>query len=116
MQPGHHLKGTAVDEVPDEHACLVAEDRICRVAAAPFRGAIDDIVVQEGCRVDELDESRGLDMRGAGIPAGASYKRDQKRAQALAAAGHNMLSDLVDQHHGALQARTNYTVHGDDVR
>ena len=43
MQASHHLKGAAVDKVPDQDARLIAEDFIRRRAAAALGGAVDHI-------------------------------------------------------------------------
>ena len=46
------------------------------------------------------------------VAAGAAGQHHQQRPQALAAAGNDVLGDLVDQRDGAFQARADHVVHG----
>ena len=52
--------------------------------------------------MDEFDEGGRLDVGVARVPAGAAGQHHQQGPQALAAAGDDVLGDLVDQRHGAL--------------
>ena len=113
---GHHLEGARVDEITDQHARLVAEHPVGGIAPAAQRGAVDDVIVQQRRGVDELDERRGLDVRLPLRLAGAGGEHDQHRAQALAAAGDDVLGDLVDERHGTLQARADDRIDRAQVR
>ena len=49
------------------------------------------------------------------MPQARAGEHDQQRAQALAAAGDDVLGDLVDQRHGTLEARADDRVDGVEV-
>ena len=51
----HQLEGAGEQEVADQHAGLVAPDRVGGGHAAPQVALVDHIVVQQGGGVDELD-------------------------------------------------------------
>ena len=72
---GHHLEGARVDEIADQHAGLVAEHFVGRVAPAAQGRHIHHVVVQQGRRVDELDERRRLDVWVARRPSPAPQAR-----------------------------------------
>ena len=75
------------------------------MSTAAQRGAVDHVIVQKRRRMDELDEGGGLDVGIALVLAGSGRKQHQKRTQPLAAPGDDVLGDLIDQRHLALQAR-----------
>ena len=81
----HHLKGAGIQEIAHQHAGGVAEFLVRRFAAAPQRGAVDHIVVQQGGGVNELDDGGGVDVLLALMSAGARREQHQKGAQALPA-------------------------------
>jgi len=70
----HDLEGAGVKEVPDKHAGRVAELGVGGLAAAPQLGFVDDVVVQQGGRVDELDHRRELDVLLAAVPRRAGAR------------------------------------------
>jgi hypothetical protein len=51
----HHLERARIEEVADQHAGGIAEQRVGGFAAAPQFGFVDHVVVQQGGGVDELD-------------------------------------------------------------
>ena len=65
--------------------------------------------------MDELDERCGLDVRRALNCAGAGAQDNEQRPQPLAAAGNDVLGDLVHEWHGAFQARADGRVDGAQV-
>ncbi len=112
---GHHLEGARVHEVADQHARLVAEDVVGGGAAAALLRAVDHVVVQQRRGVHELDEHRRFDMFVVADAAGAPGEHAEQGAQALAAAADDVLGHLVDQRHGALEARADHGVDGHQV-
>ena len=91
----HHLEGARVDEIPHQHAGLVAEHLVGGVAAAAQRRHVDHVVVQQRGGMDELDEGRRLDVRvrwrgavggPAGRAAGPAGEHHEQGPQPFAAA------------------------------
>ena len=111
---GHHLESARVHEIPDQHARLITEDLIGRVAPAAQRGAVDHVIVQQRGRVDEFDERRRLDVRGP-VAAGAPREHHQQRPQPLAAARDDVLCDLVYERYCALEALADGIVNGGQI-
>lgn len=58
----HHLEGPRVEKVADQHAGLVAEHGVSGVHATASLRRIDNVVVQQRCRVNEFDYRRGAYM------------------------------------------------------
>ena len=56
----HHLERARIEEIADQHARGVAEQRVGGLAAAAQLGFVDDVVVQQRRGVDELDDRRQL--------------------------------------------------------
>src|SRR2546426_11908441 len=65
--------------------------------AAAQLGVVDDVVVDEGRRVNELDDRRVKDGAVAVVPAQARGHEQDGRANALAAARLNILADFRDE-------------------
>src|SRR6185437_14771119 len=72
--------------------------------------------MQERCGVDELDEGSRFDVHMGPMPAGTASQYDEEWAQPLAAAGDDVVGDLVHQRNRALQARADHLVDGNEVR
>ena len=70
-------RGARVEEVADEHRAAVAPERVRRRAAAAELGEVDDVVVEQRRRVQQLD--------GGGRPASDAV-RCSRRARPRAAA------------------------------
>jgi hypothetical protein len=94
----HQLEGARVEEVAHQHAGRVAEQRVGGGAAAAQRRFVDDVVVQQRGRVDELDD------RGQLVPAGARWCRRARartaaaaRTDPFAAGADDVVRDLVDE-------------------
>jgi hypothetical protein len=66
--------------------------------------------------MDEFDESGRLDDRISLMTAGSPNQDDQQRTQALAAAGDDVVRDLVHQRHRTLQPRADDAIDGLKVR
>ena len=62
-------------------------------------GAVDDIVVEQGRGVDELDRGGELVVARAGVVEQSRAREGQHRPHALAAAGDQMAGELGDQRH-----------------
>ena len=58
---GHRLR---VEEVAEQHRDVVAPAAVHAAAAAPHRGLVDDVVVEQGRGVDELHHRGEQDRRG----------------------------------------------------
>ncbi len=65
--------------------------------------------------MNELDEGGRLDVGLALLAAGAPCQHHEQGAQALAAAGNDVLGNLVYQRDGAFQACANDPVDGGEV-
>ncbi len=103
VERSHHLEGARVEEVADQHGGGVAERLVGGLTPAPAGRLVDDVVVQQGRRMDELDERRGRHLRGAGRPGGPGGEHDEERPEALAPGADDVFADLVDEQHVARQ-------------
>jgi hypothetical protein len=75
----HHLEGARVHEVADQHARFVAPHFVGGVAAAAQGRAVDDVVVQQGCCMNEFDDCRRLRLPSVGVAAGTpDHQHDQR--------------------------------------
>ena len=63
----HQLERSAEQEIADQHARRIAPDEVGGALAAAHSRAVDDIVVEQGRGVDELDRGGELVMARAGI-------------------------------------------------
>jgi hypothetical protein len=115
IQLHHHLEAARIEEIAHQHAGRIAPQRVGGLAPAPQVGFVHHVVVQQGGGVDELDHGRQRYVLRAGIAAGTRREQMQHRAQALAARGHDVFSDLVDQQHIRRQAGADQVVHGRHV-
>ena len=93
----HQLERARIQEVADQHGGRVAERRVGRRAAAPLRGLVDDVVVQQRRRVDHLDDRGERVLVAAGVAACAGGQQQQRRPQPLAAAADDVVGDLADE-------------------
>jgi hypothetical protein len=100
----HQLESAGEQEVADQHALRPAPDQVRGDLAATQGAAVDDVVVQQGGGVDELDGGRQLQ---AVVVIRARQTRGgdgQQRPQALAAGGDQVLGQGRDDRHVALHA------------
>ena len=63
----HQLERAAEEEIADQHARRIAPDEVRGALAAAHARAVDDIVVEQGRGVDELDGGGELVVARAGI-------------------------------------------------
>ena len=92
----HHLESARIEEVADQHAGRIAEHRIGGRLAAAQRGFIDDIVMQQGRRMDEFDHRCELEAIVASETEGVGKQQHQLRTHAFAAGMDDVSRDLVD--------------------
>ena len=98
----HQLEAAREQEVADQHARRIAPDDVGGALAAAKARAVDDVVVEQGRGVDELDRGGELVMAGAGIIEQPGAGERQHRPHPLAAAGDQMAGELGDQRDVAL--------------
>src|SRR5262249_18114714 len=80
-------------------------DRVRRREAAAEVARIDDVVVEEGRGVDELDRRREPDRPVAAVIAAEPRRREgQHRSEALAAGSDDVAGELRDEGDRALHA------------
>jgi hypothetical protein len=83
-----------VEVIADQDGDFVAPERVHRWIAAPQLGVVHDVVVQQGGGVDELNDGAEVIHARTGVTAQASRQDEQCRADALAAAGQDVLRGL----------------------
>jgi len=93
----HHLEGAGVEEVADQHRGGVAEGLVGRLTAPAPGGVVHDVIVQEGCGVDEFDEGRSRDMGRIRRPGRPGSEHDQERPKAFAAPADDVVPHLVHE-------------------
>ena len=93
----HQFEAAREQEVADQHRGGIAPDDVGGALAAPQPGAVDDVVVEQGGGVDELDRGREPMVARARIIEQARARQGQHRAHPLAAAGDEMAGKLGDQ-------------------
>ena len=93
----HQLEGAGEQEVADQHARLVAEQRIGAGLAPPQRALVDHVIVQQRRRVDELHAGGERHVALAAIAAEPRRREGQQRPQPLAAGRDDMRRQLRDQ-------------------
>ena len=69
-------------------------DHSRRLAASPRRAFIHDVVVQQGCRVHELDRRRGADVTGVRVATQFRGCQSKHRAKPLAAAIYEVMREF----------------------
>ena len=89
-------EGLHVEPVAGEDALGVAPGGVGGGAAAAEFGLVDDVVVDQGCGVEHLDHGAEADAGVRGAAEGFGGEQQQQRADALAAAGHQVLRDVGD--------------------
>ena len=53
----HHLEGAGVEKISNQNTGWVAKRFVGCGSASAQRGCVDHVIMQQGCRVDELDHS-----------------------------------------------------------
>ena len=100
----HQFEASREQEVADQHARGIAPDDVGGALAAPEARAVDDVVVEQGRGVDELDRGGELVVARAGIIEQPGAGQGQHRPHPLAAAGDQVAGELGDQGDVALHA------------
>ena len=111
----HQLERAGKQEVADQHAGLVAPDRIGGRRAAPQIAFIDDVVMQQGRGMDKFDAGGESGVALAFIAAQPRRAQGQHRPQALAAGGDDMAGKLRYQQHLALHLFENDFVYARQI-
>ena len=101
----HQFECARKEEIADEDARRVAPDEVGGALAAAHRAQVDDIVVEQGRGVDELDRGGELVVARAGIVEQRGAGERQHRPHPLAAAGDEVAGKLRDQRDLRLHAR-----------
>ena len=112
----HHLERARVEKIPHQNTGSVAEQRIGSFPPTPQVGLIDDVIVQQGRRMDKLDNRRQLMVPRSLIAQGARAQEHQGRTQTLAAGTNDVLGHLPDEHHVGMQPLTDHRIDGLHVR
>ena len=90
----HQLEAAAEQEVAHEHARGVAPDDVRGPFAAAQIAAVDDVVVEQGRGVDELDRGGKAMVARPGIADQPGAAQRQHRTHPLAAAGDQVAGEL----------------------
>ena len=106
----HHLEGARVKEVPDQHAGCIAESSIRCRAAATQSGLIDNVIVQQSRRMDELDGGSQFMLGGAAVTKRTADQQQDRRPQPLASRADDVISDGTDQHHIRIEAAADHRI------
>ena len=93
----HELERAAEQEIPDQYARLVSPEGVGGFRPPPQQALIDDIVVQQRGRMDELDAGRELDMLLPLVAAEARRRQCEHRTQPLAAGDDDVARQLGNQ-------------------
>ncbi len=91
-----NAEGLHVKPIAGQHAFLVAPGGIGRRPAAAHIGAINDVVVNQGCRVDHLHYRAQAYRSGTGVTQQVRGQQQQRWANALAAALAQVLGNFRD--------------------
>ncbi len=90
---GHRLD---VQEVPGQHRDVVPPARVHRLLPSAQLRVIDDVVVDERCGMNELDDRRVENGARSGVAAQASRHQQDRGTNALAATRLNVAPNLGD--------------------
>ena len=97
VQFNHELKGARIQEVAHQNRGCVAPQRIgCQPPAAQL-GAVNHVIVEEGGRVQVLDDGGQGDVALAVVLAAAGGEQHQRWPQPLAAGLDEVVADFLDQ-------------------
>ncbi len=93
----HHLERPRVQEVTHEDAGSVAETGVGGRSPPPQVGLVHDVVVQQGCRVNELDDRSQQHVGRAAVPEGAGNEQHNGRPEPLPACTDDVVGNRIDQ-------------------
>jgi hypothetical protein len=109
------LKGLHVEPVAGQNALRVAPLRVGGGTAAACLGFVDDVVVDQGRGVNDLDHRAQLDGALAVVVQQLGGEQQQGRAQALAAAGAQIFADLGNGPHAGDRVAAELALDGGEV-
>ena len=109
------LEGLHVEPVAGQHALRIAPLRIGRGTAAPRLGFVDDVVVHQGCGVNDLDHRAQPDRALTLVVEQLRGKQQQRRADSLAAARAQILANLGDRLHARDRVAAELVLQRDEV-
>ena len=98
-----HLHGGGVDPVAEQNRPAVAPQPVDRRRAAPQRGVVDDVVVDQARGVDQLDDGGVGDLLLAVVAEHPRHQQQERRAHPLAAASRDVVAGAVDERHVGLE-------------
>ena len=111
----HHLARARVERVADQYRHLVAEHCVRGASSPPELRVVDDVVVEQGGGVDELDDYRKLDVPVAVVTERTRGEQHQQRPQPLAPAPDDVLRDLVHKSDVGRETVPNGAIDGREV-
>ncbi len=111
----HHFERARIKEVTHQHAWRVAPQGIGGGAATAHAGHVDDIVVQQGGGVQELDGGSQQAQVIAFATQCLAAQQHQQRAQALAAGRGNVVADFRYQRYTRRQLFLDDLVNGAEI-
>ena len=92
-----HRGRARVEEIAGQHRAPIAPDGVRRGPAAAQLGEIDDVVVEQGGGVQQLDRRGHLEATRTGVAAELGAEQQQRRPHALAAGAQHVLAERADQ-------------------
>ena len=99
-----HLHRGGVEPVAEQDGEVVAPQLVDGLPSAAQRRVVDDVVVDQGRGVDQLDHRGVGDLLLAVALEHAGAEQQQGRAHALAAAVEDVLAGFLDERHVGGQA------------
>ena len=109
------LEGLHVKPVAGEHAFGVAPLRVGGGASAPRLRFVNDVVVDQGRGVDDLDHRAQLDGALAGVVHQLAGEQQQGRTQAFAAAGAQVFANFRNRAHARDRVAAELALDGGEI-
>ena len=103
----HHLECLAKEEIADQYTRLVAPKHSGGEPSATQFTLVNDIVVQQRCRMHKLDRGGELDMAVAAVAGEPCQSEREHGPQPLTAGVYEMVCDLRNHRHFGAGARKN---------
>src|SRR5499426_7113 len=101
--PHEHRERLRVQMIADQHRRVVTPLRVRRWPPAAERSLVDDVVVDEGRRVEHLDHAGQPHAPRALVACQACGQEEEHRPQALAAGARDVAAHLLNQRHGRVE-------------
>ncbi len=76
---------------------------------------VDDVVMEERCRMNELHDCSKFDVMLAAVAGRSCRQEHERRAQPLAAPGDDVFRDLTDEDHVGLKAAPDHRIHREHI-